>query len=212
MPHVITCDVRGPAAPSRQRLTIDQRVALARRHRQGESVAALAEAYGITPRSVQRTLRKQAGATQAKGEPALPITFRAPAPEIHAFDAVAREAGLGRRGSAFRAVLRMAAGLVEVPGDELGRLHEATVRVSRLGINLNQLTRAVHRGKLRLGDEDRALLRGLTAEVEALRREWAAVHEAAQRRRSYAQRAMAAEGNGGSAEPSPLTPPGSAGG
>ena len=132
----------------------------------------------------------------AKAEPAVPFAFRAPATEVEAFDAVARKAGLGRRGSAFRALMRMAAGLVDVPGDDLDRLHEATVRVSRLGVNLNQLTRSVHRGKLRLGDEDRALLRGLVREVEGLRREWGAVHEAAARRRSYAGRVMACEAAG----------------
>ena len=162
----------GPAVQVRQRLTPEQRTTLARRRKGGESVAALAEAYGITPRSVQRTVRRQDATTVAKAEPAVPFAFRAPATEVEAFDAVAREAGLGRRGSAFRALMRMAAGLVDVPGDHLDRLHEATVRVSRLGVNLNQLTRSVHRGKLRLGDEDRALLRGLAREVEGLRREW----------------------------------------
>ena len=190
----------------RQRLTPDQRATLARRQRAGESVSALAAAYGITPRSVQRTIGKQDAATHAKADPAVPFAFRAPASEIEAFDAVAREAGLGRRGSAFRAVLRMAAGLVEVPGAQVDRLHEAAVRASRLGINLNQLTRSVHRGKLRLDDEDRAMLRALTREVDALRREWSAVHEAARRRRSYAMRAMAVEaagqgGPGGGSEP-----------
>ena len=73
------------------------------------------------------------------------------------------------------------------------------MRVSRLGVNLNQLTRSVNRGKLRLGDADRALLRQLAREVEGLRREWGAVHEAAARRRSYAERALAldAAGQGG---------------
>ena len=156
----------------------------------------MAAAYGITPRSVQRAVRRQDAVTHAKAEPAVPVMFRAPASEVAAFEATARKAGLGRRGSAFRAVLRMAAGLVEVPGDELDRLHEATVRVSRLGMNLNQLTRSVHRGKLRLGDEDRALLQRLAREVEGLRREWGAVHEAAARRRSYAARAMAPRGDG----------------
>lgn len=186
-----------------RKLSVDQRLDLARRFRRGERPEALAEAFGVSLRSVYRTAQKQAVATARAGDPTASLSFRAPASEVAAFDAVAREAGLGRRGSAFRALMRMAAGLVEVEGGQLGRLHEAAVRASRLGVNLNQLTRAVHRGKLRLGDEDRAMLRELTREVEALRREWSAVHEAAQRRRSYAQRSIAEErvGQGGGARP-----------
>ena len=186
-----------------RKLSVDQNLELARRFRRGERPEVLAQNFGVSVRSVYRTARTARSETARVADPTASMSFRAPASEVAAFDAVAREAGLGRRGSAFRAVLRMAAGLVEVHGDELGRLHEAAVRASRLGINLNQLTRAVHRGKLRLGDEDRALLRGLASEVEALRREWAAVHEAAQRRRSYAQRAMVAEGQEGGADPAP---------
>ena len=190
---------------ARQRLTPEQRTTLVRRRRGGESVASLAAAYGITPRSVHRTVRRQDATTHAKAEPAVPFAFRAPASEVETFDVLAREAGLGRRASAFRSLLRMAAGLVEVPGGDFDLLHEATVRVSRLGVNLNQLTRSVNRGKLRLGDEDRALLRALTREVEALRREWGAVHEAAARRRSYAERVMAHEAAGQGGDGAPAT-------
>lgn len=196
MSHVNVCDKWGPAVQARQRLTVEERVALARRHRQGESVAALAQAYGVTPRSVQRTIRAQDGATRAKADPAVPFAFRAPMSEIEAFDAVAREAGLGRRASAFRALLRMATGLVEPRGGEIDRLHEAAVVASRLGINLNQLVRSVHRGKLRLGEKDRALLGSLAREVEGLRREWSAVREQAGARRAYALRGLREAGEG----------------
>ena len=182
-------------APHRK-LSIERGEELARRFRAGERPEALAAAFGVSVRSVYRTARSRRRETAAKADPAAPFVFRAPASEIAAFEELARAAGLGRRASAFRAVLRMAAGLVEVPGGDLGRLHEVTVRVSRLGVNLNQLTRSVNRGKLRLGEEDRALLRELAREVEGLRREWGAVHEAAARRRSYAGRIMAREAAG----------------
>ena len=179
-------------APHRK-LSIDRRAEMARRFRAGERPEALAEAFGVSVRSVYRAARSRRSATAAKADPTASLSFRAPASEITAFDALAGTAGLGRRGSAFRALLRMAVGLVEVPAGQIDRLHEATVRVSRLGINLNQLARSVHRGKLRLGEEDRALLRGLVREVEGLRRELETLHEGAALRRSYAQRVMARE-------------------
>ena len=160
----------------------------------------------MSVRSVYRTARSRRRATAAAADPTVSLSFRAPASEVDAFEKVARGAGLGRRGSAFRSVLRMAVGLVEVPGGDLGRLHEATVRVSRIGVNLNQLTRSVNRGKLRLGEGDRVLLRELAREVEALRREWGAVHEAAARRRCYAERVMACEAAGQGGDGAPGTP------
>lgn len=191
-PEVGATDEGGAVAPHRK-LSVDRREELAHRFRAGERPEALAEAFGVSVRSVYRTARNRRSETAAKADPALPFMFRAPASEIAAFDELAVTAGLGRRGSALRALLRMAVGLVEVPAGQIDRLHEATVRVSRLGINLNQLARSVHRGKLRLGEEDRVLLRGLVREVEGLRRELKTLHEGAALRRSYAQRVMARE-------------------
>ena len=183
-----------------RRLTLDQRRELARRHRSGERAEALAAAYGVSERSVYRTVRREGAETARRRDPTVSVSFRAPRSEVEAFEALAAEAGLGRRGSALRALVRMAVGLIEVPGGELDRLHETAVRASRLGVNLNQLTRAVHRGKLRLGDRDRALLGALAREVEGLRREWSAVHEGARARRAYAHAGLAAEGMGQGAD------------
>lgn len=186
-----------------RRLSLDQRRELARRHRRGERAEALAAAFGVSVRSAHRIAAGQRGETARARDPAGAVSFRVPASEVEAFEALAAEAGLGRRGPALRALLRMASGLIEPRGDGIGRLHEAAVVASRLGINLNQLARAVHTGKLRLGDEDRALLVTLAREVEALRRAWSAVQEAAAARRGFARRGLeaAAGPSGGEEEP-----------
>ena len=179
-----------------RRLTLDQRIELTRRHRRGESAAALAAAYGVSERSVYRTVRAHTSETARTRDPTVSVAFRAPRSEIEAFEALAAEAGLGRRGSAFRALLRMSTGLLTVPAAQLAEAHHAAIALSSLGINLNQLARAVNRGKLRLNDEDRALLGALAREVEGLRRQFQRAHEEAKERQAHARAALARHGAG----------------
>lgn len=177
-----------------RRLTLDQRIELTRRHRRGESAAALAAAYGVSERSVYRTVQARRSETARMRDPTVAVSFRAPRSELDAFEALAAEAGLGRRGSAFRALLRMSTGLLTVPAAQLAQAHHAAIALSSLGINLNQLARAVNRGKLRLDDEDRALLGALAREVEALRRQFQRAHEEAKERQAHARAALARHG------------------
>ena len=157
-----------------RRLSLDQRRELARRHRRGERAEALAAAFGVSVRSVHRIAAEaRRGETARARDPTASVSFRVPASEVEAFEALAAEAGLGRRGSALRALLRMASGLVEVRGRRSsGGCTRRRCVASRLGINLNQLARAVHRASCGSATRTGRCCVTLTREVEALRREW----------------------------------------
>ena len=147
------------------RLSLEQRRELARRHRRGERAEALAAAYGV---SVHRIVAAQTAETARARDPTVSVSFRAPRSEVAAFKALAAETGLGRRGSAMRALVRMASGLLTVPPTHLEAAQHAAIALSRLGVNLNQLARRANMGRIAITEADRALLRALGREVHAL--------------------------------------------
>ena len=177
-----------------RRLSLEQRRELARRHRRGERAEALAAAYGVSVRSVHRIVAAQTAETARGRDPTVSVSFRAPRSEVAAFEALAAEAGLGRRGSAMRALLRMASGLLTVPPAHLEAAQHAAVSLSRLGVNLNQLARRANAGRIAMTETDRALLRALGREVHALGDELRRARDEALDRRAHARAALARHG------------------
>lgn len=175
-----------------KRLTALQRAELTRRLRSGEGAAVLAEAYGVSERSIWRAAREVRGVTLRTTDPTRSFSFRASASEVEAFEALAREAGLGRRGTAFRVLLRMASGLVEVAPEEMTAFNVSVITVTRQGALLNQIAKRVNMGQVRLTQEDRVLLRALLTETLEARAEWGRVLEGARARQAYASRGLAA--------------------
>lgn len=176
MSRVNTGDRGGLAAlggGAHQRLTVEARREVLSRFRAGEPAAALAAAYGISPRVVAARLSRA---------------------ELDAFLGLAEAAGYASRSQALRALIRMANGLVELgPGDMAGMRQAAWV-VGKQGVLLNQLARAVHTGKLRLTEKDRGLLREAIEVSRGVEIALAEVAGAARRRGTRARRDLAASG------------------
>jgi len=170
----------------RSRLTVEQRQELARRHVLGEDVTALSEAYQVTIRQVYRVLADEKGDTRGRGLVSKPVSFRAPKGEIEAFLASARGVGITGSSQAFRALVRMALGLFELFPNQLEDLNRSVWLIGKEGQLLNQLAKAVHRGKLRLSDEDRNLLCKCIDVNMKLHNELRGIIDEAKSRRGYA--------------------------
>lgn len=170
----------------RKKLTVEQRQKMAQRRAAGEEVAALAEAFGTTVRQVYRVVANEKGETRGAARASKSVSFRAPEAEIAAFLESAKSVGIIGSSQAFRALIRMATGLFELFPDQLEDFNKSVWLIGKEGQLLNQLAKSVHKGKLRLGDEDRVLLsRCLDANL-ALHEDLRHILDEAKSRRGYA--------------------------
>ncbi len=159
MPNVYTLCQWGPAAQmKRSRLTVERRIELARRGRAGEDVKVLSKAFGLSVRQVYRVMAQEQGDTRRRAIVSKPVAFRAPVAEVEAFLESAGSVGITGSSQAFRALVRMAAGLFELFPNQLEGFNRSVWLIGKEGQLLNQLAKSVHKGKLRLSDVDRALL------------------------------------------------------
>lgn len=142
----------------RKRLNLDQQQEVAARRRKGETVAELSAAYGVSIRSIYRTLKEERGDTVADRKPTRIVSFRVPEDEIDAFLEAAKGVGIHGSSQGFRALLRMSQGLFELFPSQIEDFRSSVWLLDKQGQLLNQLAKAVHKGKLRLIEEDRKLL------------------------------------------------------
>lgn len=180
----------------RKRTKLEDRLEIAKRHRKGEAVATLAADYQVTERHIRRIVQNENRETVAKKTESKLISFRAPKAEIEAFLATAASVGIKGSSNAFRALIRMAEGHFEMFPNALWEFNNSVIQVRGIATNLNQLTMAVNRGKLRLLDEDRALLADVRSEVLRLRKELNATRDQFEVRRGYTRQSLLKEKEG----------------
>jgi len=142
----------------KRKLTIEKKIELARRHAAGEDVNTLSKAFSISHRQVYRVIAEQKGDTQYDEETHIMVGFRAPESEVNGFLDLARSVGIENKSAAFRALLRISQGLVELFPNGFSDFNKSAWLIRKEGQLLNQLAKAVHKGKLRLTDDDRVLL------------------------------------------------------
>lgn len=169
----------------RKRLTVEQRQELAQRRAAGEAVEELARTFGTTERQVYRVVAEQKGETRAAARASKIVSFRAPESEVEAFLESAKSVGITGSSQAFRALIRMATGLFELFPNQLEDFNKSVWLIGKEGQLLNQLAKSVHKGKLRLGDEDRVLLRKCLEANLALHEDLRAILDEAKSRRGY---------------------------
>lgn len=166
-----------------RRLKLEQRIELARRYHAGESPKVLAEAYGVSRRHVTRLAKEEQGDGVAVRDPSERVSFRATKSELDVFDAEWRARGFANRSQALNAVLRARCGYLDVPRDLMADFCASWRQardVSDAGLSL---AKAVHRGKLQVASEDRALLVELVDLAQSMSRELGRMKDAAQVRR-----------------------------
>lgn len=143
---------------NRKNLPIEKRIELARRYSGGEDAKALSKEFSVSIRQVYRIAAEQKGDTAASDKSPIVVSFRAPEAEVEAYLKLAEEVGITERSYALRSLVRMAQGLVELFPNGFSDLNKSAWLIKKEGQLLNQLAKSVHKGKLRLTDDDRALL------------------------------------------------------
>lgn len=202
MPNVCTLRQWGSMRQQdRKRLTTEQRIDLARRHAEGEDANMLSKAFSVTVRQVYRVVAAEAGDTRGRARESRSVSFRAPKDEIETFLASARSVGITGSSQAFRALVRMAEGMFELFPNQLEDFNRSVWMIGKEGQLLNQLAKNVHKGKLRLGDEDRVLLSKSIDVNLRLHEAMRAILDEAKTRRGYSiaqlAKARAEEGDDG---------------
>jgi len=152
----------------------------------GEDVNALSKMFCITIRQVYRVLADEKGDTRGRARVSKSVSFRAPTGEIEAFLTSARDVGITGSSQAFRALVRMASGLFELFPNQLESFNRSAWLIGKEGQLLNQLAKSVHKGKLRLSDEDRILLSKCLDVNLALHEDLRRILDEAKSRRGYA--------------------------
>lgn len=181
-----------------KRLTIEEKLRLAKEKRDGALPAELAERYGISLRQVHSIVEKENNGTFAKRKMSRKYSFRAPSSDVEPYLDLAKSVGIAGQSNAFRVLFRMAVGLVEVFPADLSAFNAAVVEARRQRVLLNQLTRRVNKGQLRLTDDDRTLLKNLSDETEKLHRSWKVVLDEAKSRRGYVVKKLSEVSDDGS--------------
>ncbi|AUQ92607.1 hypothetical protein PhaeoP24_04049 (plasmid) [Phaeobacter inhibens] len=142
----------------KKRLPIEKRIELAQRYAKGEQPNDLSKAFGVSVRQVYRIIAEEKGDTRSKDDKQVVVSFRAPEAEVKGYLDLVKVHGIQEKSSAFRSLVRMAQGLVELFPDRFEAFNRSAWLIRKEGQLLNQLAKAVHKGKLRLTDEDRHLL------------------------------------------------------
>ncbi|WP_159810983.1 hypothetical protein [Litoreibacter roseus] len=166
-----------------KRLKLEERIALSRRYHAGETAKVLAAAYGVSRRHVTRIAKEEQGEGQEVRDPSVAVSFRAAGSEIAAFDREWQARGFATRSTALRAVVRARCGLLDLMHErfqDFADLLRRTQDVSEAG---RVLAKAVQRGKLQLGSEERATLAALLDLADKTHRELAALKTTAHERR-----------------------------
>lgn len=168
-------------------LKLEQRIEIARRFAAGESAKTLATDFGVSARQVNRLVKEETGDGVAVRDPTEIVSFRASHSELAAFDAEWQSLGFANRSQALNAMLRGRCGFLDVPRalvEEFAAVWRQVKDVSDAGL---VLAKAVHRGKLVVSLEDRALLIELVDLAQKMSRELGRMKDAArvQRHRGW---------------------------
>ena len=166
-----------------KRLKLEQRIELARRYHAGETPKVLAEAYGVSRRHVTRLAKEEKGEGLAVRDPSERVSFRASASELAAFDAEWQARGFANRSQALNAVLRGRCGFLDVPRDLVAEFCASWRQAKDVSDAGLVLAKAVHRGKVSVSPEDRALLVDMLDLAQRMSRELGQMKDAAQVRR-----------------------------
>lgn len=166
----------------RKNLKLEQRIELGCRFAKGESAKALAAAFGISTRQVNRIANEQRGEGLSVRDPSETVAFRASQSELAAFDAEWRKRGFHNRSQALNAVLRGRCGFLDVGQGELADFSAAWRQAKDVSDGIRILAKAVVLGKLIVSAEDRALLREVGDLTNHLSREMGRMKDAARTR------------------------------
>jgi transcriptional regulator with XRE-family HTH domain len=131
-----------------RRLTEAQRREIAQDRAKGVSAQDLAARFGVTRRTIERTVAGQRSERPTAQASARPFSVWVSAQELRTFDAAIARQGLSRS-EAMKRMMRAAAQLLAPDDDLADRLRDLSVGLAKAGGNVNQIARALNEARVR---------------------------------------------------------------
>ena len=149
-------------------LTTAARERIVVRLNEGVPVAAIATEFAVAKNTIYRIRAALPGRRRPAHAPSKLVSFRVSAAEKQAFDDQLARAGFKDRSDALRALVRNSAGLLDRNFAFVGEVKALYDELSAIGVNMNQIARAVNRGQappLREAGEELAQLKSQLRQV-----------------------------------------------
>jgi len=128
-------------------LTTAARERIVARLNEGVPVAAIATEFAVARNTIYRIRAALPGRRRPAHAPSELVSFRVSAAEKKAFDEALARAGFKDRSDALRALVRNSVGLLDRNFAFVGEVKALYDEVSAIGVNVNQIARAVNRGQ-----------------------------------------------------------------
>ena len=131
-----------------KRLTDAKRMEIVREAGEGVSSSELAERFGVTPRTIQYTLKSDAERQADTGVPTAAISLKVTQDELAALDAVLGAAGIQTRSEGLRRLIQ-AAGGVFVPDAQLAaQMARYRTSLNEVGNGVAQISKQMRKANL----------------------------------------------------------------
>ncbi len=136
-----------PVTPSRHpRLTFGQRLEIAREHARGVSPQELAARFGVSRQTIHATVRAYRDAPAVQDAGTRVVGVRVSPRRMQAFEAAIARYGL-TKSEALKRLMDAAGTLLAPDQDVAQRLQRLGAEVNRIGLNLNQVSRACNEAR-----------------------------------------------------------------
>ena len=157
-----------------RRLSVQQRVEIARDRAKGSTASELAARHGVTRQTINAVVRTLRDAPTVQIADTHTVTVRVPRRALDGFDAAAARHGL-TRAEALRRLIDLAGPALAPDEAVAGALSQLAAQLNRVGLNLNQVAKALNEAQLKgqpvsYGEPSREVVRSvvrLTFEIMA---------------------------------------------
>lgn len=130
-------------------LTNDERLVIAKERAKGVGVQVLARRFGVTPRTIHYTVKREKDRRRDTGIRTAAASVTVTPDEMKAFDAVLGKHGFDSRADGLRALMQASNGIF-VPDDHLSEeLSSFRAALNRVGNNITQIARRMNEAKKR---------------------------------------------------------------
>lgn len=153
----------------RKRLAPAERDEAIRRLKTGGQIKAVAATLGVGRDTVRKIRDAELRTDGSVSCAAQPVAARLSLAELQEFDALIGRAGLRSRSDGLRALVRMAAGFLELSREENAELDALTRELGKVGVNVNQLARLANSGRLPLKGRELEALWDLHRDLRQVR-------------------------------------------
>lgn len=129
---------------SRRRLSDLERLEIVRETRKGVSAQVLGKHYGVTPRTIQYTVKREKERRRDTGIHTASITVAMTPEEVRAFDVVVSRHGIANRTEAVRRLIQSANGVFQPDEHLADELKAFRAALNRVGNNVTQIAKRMN--------------------------------------------------------------------